>query len=87
MWYNGQQTGDRKGRPCARMGYLAMELPKRKQIRLPAYDYSAPGAYFITVCTQGRRCILSDIAVGALHEAPAVSVRLTQIGQIVDETI
>ena len=64
-----------------------MELPKRKQIRLPAYDYSAPGAYFITVCTQGRRCILSDVAVGALHEAPAVSVRLTQIGQIVDETI
>ena len=64
-----------------------MELPKRKQIRLPDYDYSAPGAYFVTVCTQDRRCILSDISVGALHEAPAVSVRLTQIGQIVDETI
>ena len=64
-----------------------MELPKRKQIRLPDYDYSAPGAYFVTVCTQDRRCILSDIAVGALHEAPAVSVRLTQIGQVVDETI
>ena len=64
-----------------------MELPKRKQIRLPDYDYSTPCVYFVTVCTQDRRCILSDIAVGALHEAPAVSVRLTQIGQIVDETI
>ena len=64
-----------------------MDLPKRKQIRLRTYDYSAPGAYFVTICTQDRRCILSDIAVGALHEAPAVSVRLTQIGQIVDETI
>ena len=64
-----------------------MDLPKRKQIRLRAYDYSAPGAYFVTICTYERRCILSDIAVGALHEAPAVSVRLTQIGQIVDETI
>ena len=64
-----------------------MELPKRKQLRLPDYDYSASGAYFVTVCTQGRCCILSDIAVGALHEAPAISVRLTQIGQIVDEVI
>ena len=64
-----------------------MDLPKRKQIRLRAYDYSAPGAYFVTICTHDRRCILSSIAVGALHEAPAISVRLTQLGQIVDETI
>ncbi len=87
MWYNRWKAGDRKGRPYTRMRYLAMELPKRKQIRLPDYDYSASGAYFVTVCTQGRCCILSDIAVGALHEAPAISVRLTQIGQIVDEVI
>ena len=42
-----------------------MAAPKRKVLRLPEYDYSAPGAYFITVCTQDRRCILSHIAVGA----------------------
>ena len=41
-----------------------MDLPKRKQVRLPEYDYSAPGAYFITVCTQNRRCILSEIRRG-----------------------
>ena len=41
-----------------------MELPKRKPIRLPEYDYSLPGAYFITICTNDRRGILSDIAVG-----------------------
>ncbi len=64
-----------------------MDLPKRKQIRLRDYDYSSSGAYFVTICTHDRRCILSDIAVGALHEAPAISVRLTQLGQIVDETI
>ena len=64
-----------------------MELPKRKAIRLPEYDYSAPGAYFITICTQDRKCILSDIAVGALHEAPAASVRLTEIGRIVQGMI
>ena len=48
-----------------------MELPKRKTIRLPDYDYSSPGAYFVTICTHDRRCILSRITVGALHEAPA----------------
>ena len=64
-----------------------VDLPKRKQIRLPEYDYSSPGAYFVTICTHNRRCLLSDIAVGALHEAPAVSVKLTEIGQVVDEVI
>ena len=41
-----------------------MDLPKRKQIRLREYDYSSSGAYFVTICTHDRRCILSDIAVG-----------------------
>ncbi len=63
-----------------------MELPK-KTIRLPDYDYSSPGAYFVTICTHDRRCILSRITVGALHEAPAVSLRLSEIGQIVKELI
>ena len=40
-----------------------MELPKRKPTRLKEYDYSTPGAYFITICTHNRECILSDIVV------------------------
>ena len=32
-------------------------LPKRKQIRIKDYDYSTPGAYFITVCTANREKI------------------------------
>ena len=42
-----------------------MNQPKRKRIRLPEYDYSTPGAYFVTICTENRRCILSTITVGA----------------------
>jgi len=30
------------------------ELPKRKMNRIENYDYSTPGAYFITVCTANR---------------------------------
>ncbi len=37
------------------------ELPKRKDIRLKNYDYSATGAYYITICIQDRKRILSEI--------------------------
>ena len=47
-----------------------MDLPRRKQILLRAHDASAPGACFVTVCTHDRRCLLSDIAVGARPRAP-----------------
>ncbi|MBR6501931.1 MAG: transposase [Clostridia bacterium] len=39
-------------------------LPKRKPIRLKNYDYNTQGAYFITICTQNRKEILSNIVVG-----------------------
>ncbi len=64
----------------------AMELPKRKQIRLPDYDYSSPGAYFVTICTHEKRCILSSVAVGAAISRPP-EVRLTRYGEIVDLAI
>ena len=63
-----------------------MDLPKRKRIRLPDYDYSSPGAYFVTICTQDRRCILSSITVGAAISRPP-EVRLTRYGEIVDLAI
>ena len=67
-----------------------MEHPQRKHIRLPEYDYSAPGAYFITICTQDRSCILSDILVGAAISRPQTEedfLRLTSYGEIVDSAI
>jgi len=63
-----------------------MDPPKRKQIRLRAYDYSAPGAYFVTICTHNRRCILSSIAVGAAISRPP-DVKLSGYGEIADRAI
>ncbi|MBP3332886.1 MAG: hypothetical protein J6M35_02450, partial [Clostridia bacterium] len=37
------------------------EFPKRKHPRLDHYDYSSTGAYFVTICTQNRQCVLSRI--------------------------
>ncbi len=61
-----------------------MKYPKRKPIRLPEFDYNV-GAYFVTICTQDRRCVLSDIVVGEGLAPPAC--RQTEIGRIVDQEI
>lgn len=38
-----------------------MSQPERKPNRIENYDYSQNGAYFVTVCTQDRKRILSQI--------------------------
>ena len=40
---------------------MEKSLPKRKPLRLERYDYNRAGAYFLTICTQNRRCLLSQI--------------------------
>ena len=39
-------------------------MPKRKNPRLGKYDYSLPGTYFVTICTQGRRDVFGVPCVG-----------------------
>ncbi len=42
------------------------DFPKRKPNRLENFDYGAGHAYFITICTQNREKILSNISVGEI---------------------
>ena len=49
-----------------RMTNMGKCLPVRKHPRLDNYDYSASGAYFVTVCTQNKRCLLSRVVDGGL---------------------
>src|SRR2546423_12162335 len=39
----------------------SMPRPGRRSIRLPEYDYSAPALYFVTACTDGRRCLFGEV--------------------------
>lgn len=39
----------------------------RRSIRLKGYDYSTPGMYFVTVCTQKRLCLFGDVFNGKMH--------------------
>ena len=61
-----------------------MELTKRKSARLKGYNYSTPGAYFITICTHNRKNLFSNI-VGAIHESP--ENKLTQYGEFAEQVI
>ena len=63
-----------------------MDYQKRKRIRLETYDYSTPGAYFITICTREKRCILSKITVGADALGGPRAI-LTNAGRIVEKYI
>ena len=60
------------------------DLPKRKHTRLTRYAYNAAGAYFVTICTQNRRCLLSHIVGRGL--APA-EIQYTAYGQIAREQL
>lgn len=62
------------------------ELPNRKPLRLRDYDYSSPGACFVTICTKDRKCILSRITVGA-DALGGPSLTLTETGKIVEKYI
>ncbi len=59
-----------------------MALPERKNPRLKDFDYSSPGAYFITICANNRRKLFSEI-VGAIHESPLQSHR-SDISKIIE---
>ncbi|MBR5616170.1 MAG: hypothetical protein IKW66_05055, partial [Clostridia bacterium] len=61
------------------------EATQRKTPRLQSFDYNRAGAYFITICTQNRRCILSRIVGTGVLDCP--QIKLTQYGEIADKYI
>ncbi len=58
-----------------------MKRMDRKKLRLNGFDYSTNGAYFVTLCTINRKCILSSIRKSGNYSYP--EVKLTDIGLIV----
>ena len=57
--------------------------PVRKHPRLKGYDYSQTGCYFVTVCTDRRKRLLSDIVVGR-DDPGAPQTLLSPIGEMVE---
>jgi putative transposase len=53
------------------------EKHHRRSIRLRGYDYSQPGAYFITICTQDRSYLFGEVVNG--------EIQMNEYGQIVHD--
>ena len=51
------------------------ERHHRRSIRLPEYDYSQGGTYFVTICVQGRAYALGAVTAG--------DMRLSEQGEVV----
>jgi REP element-mobilizing transposase RayT len=46
----------------------------RRSTRLKEYDYNTPGAYFLTICVENRKCILSRIVGTGILDSPKVEL-------------
>ncbi len=53
------------------------DFPFRRSPRLQAYDYSQPGAYFVTLVTHDRVSLLGDVVDGEM--------KLSLIGNAVND--
>jgi REP element-mobilizing transposase RayT len=42
----------------------------RRSVRLPGYDYSQPGYYFVTFCVCNRKCLLGTVAGDTVNLSP-----------------
>jgi len=53
------------------------QIHHRRSVRLRGYDYRQAGAYFVTICVQGRECLFGNIENS--------EIELNQYGKVVDE--
>jgi REP element-mobilizing transposase RayT len=45
---------------------MSSGIHHRRSIRLQRYDYAQAGAYFVTICTQNRECLLGEVVDGEM---------------------
>ena len=43
------------------------EIHHRRSIRIPEYDYSQEGMYYVTICTQNRECLFGEVKNGQMQ--------------------
>ena len=71
----------RRERDSLQSAHIGMQsepsIPRRRSIRLPKFDYSGPGAYFITICARDKRPLFGRMC--------GTEVQLTKLGKIVAE--
>ncbi len=56
---------------------------RRKQLRLPNYDYRQNGAYYVTICTYQRKKLFGDVSLVGAHPC----VRPSTAGLMIKEKL
>ena len=46
---------------------MSRVFPRRKNLRLQGFDYSTPGAYFVTICTQRHTRLFGEVVDGVMY--------------------
>lgn len=66
--------------PCAncRQSIVSSKSHDRQSTRLPDRDYTAPGLYFVTICTENRVRLFGDVVDDTMHLSAAGKVVLEQ---------
>jgi putative transposase len=65
--------------PCPNRSNEMKPLPQRHSIRLPDFDYTQNGVYFITICSHQKAHIFGEIIDGKM--------KLNRIGQIAQQCL
>ena len=50
------------------------EWVNRHNTRLQGYDYNTPGAYFLTICVNDRKCLLSRVVGTGVLDGPKIQL-------------
>ena len=57
---------------------LSVEMRHRRSIRMAGLDYSQPGTFFVTICTEGRSEILGEVVQDAMRLSAAGAIAKEQ---------
>jgi len=57
--------------------------PRRRDTRLPGWNYRLPGPYAVTLCTQGRKWLFGEV-IGGLTVPNAIGSMVTAVWQEMD---
>jgi putative transposase len=55
------------------------DIHHRRSVRLRGFDYSRPGAYFVTICVHDRKCLFGEVCNGKMN--------LNKAGRIVEDCL
>jgi putative transposase len=61
-----QPTRDRRKPWRTVPGHAVVPRRRRRSVRIPGYDYTQPGPYYVTIVTHNRECLFGSVVDGQM---------------------